>query len=259
MLKKFIMPILVFTIMANANAQNANFKWNKNQVIAHRGAWKANSLPENSIAALQKAFNLGCHGSEFDVQITADSIVVVNHDDTFFGKNISKSTYAELLAHKKLSNGEDLPTLDDYLNAGIKQQKTKLILEIKPQKTKEMEALITNKVIDRVKALNASAWIEYISFSYSICKQLIAQGEKVYYLNGEIEPKMLKNEGFYGFDYNLAVVNKNTTWIKEANDMNLATNVWTVNAEKDMLKLLAEQVNYITTNEPELLLKLISK
>ena len=50
-------------------AQTSGVTWNKNQVIAHRGAWKKNKFPENSIASLNEAIRLKCFGSEFDVYI----------------------------------------------------------------------------------------------------------------------------------------------------------------------------------------------
>ena len=58
------------------------------QIIAHRGAWKEFALPENSIAALQKAIELKCYGSEFDVRRTKDGILLVNHDPVYYGDTI---------------------------------------------------------------------------------------------------------------------------------------------------------------------------
>lgn len=97
------------------------FNWNKNQVIAHRGAWKKNNFPQNSIASLNEAVKLGCYGSEFDVWMTADNILVVNHDPEFQGLTIEKVNYADLLT-KTMSNGEKIPTLEAYLLAGKKTE-----------------------------------------------------------------------------------------------------------------------------------------
>lgn len=55
------------------------------QVIAHRGFWKTEGSAQNSITGLQKAAEAGVYGSEFDVQLTADGVVVVNHDDVVEG------------------------------------------------------------------------------------------------------------------------------------------------------------------------------
>jgi glycerophosphoryl diester phosphodiesterase len=62
-----------------------------NQVVAHRGAWKNTALPQNSIASLQAAIKLGCAGSEFDIQLTADTVLVINHDPTYQGMGIERS------------------------------------------------------------------------------------------------------------------------------------------------------------------------
>jgi len=259
--KRLFVAILALMITGTALAQKQIKSWNKNVVIAHRGAWKTQNLPENSIASLKEAIRLGCFGSEFDVQFTADGVAVVNHNADFLGKDIATSTYQELLAYKKLSNGENIPTLEEYLKAGMKQKKTKLILEIKPQKTQEREEALAKKVIETVNKLKAAPYVEYISFSHFISKYVIANvpGAQVSYLNGEIEPAKLKEQGFYGLDYNQSVFKKNPDWIAQAKALGLIINVWTVNAEKDMDKFLEQKVNYITTNEPELLFTKIKK
>src|SRR5690606_18143418 len=95
----------------------------QNQAIAHRGAWKTDDLPENSLASLQRAVELGCAGSEFDVHLTKDGVLVVNHNNDFYGINIATATYAELLT-KKHPNGESIPTAEAYLREGMKQKKT---------------------------------------------------------------------------------------------------------------------------------------
>lgn len=259
--KRLFVAILALMITGTALAQKQIKSWNKNLVIAHRGAWKTQNLPENSIASLKEAIRLGCFGSEFDVQFTSDGVVVVNHNADFFGKDIATSTYQELLDYKKLSNGENIPTLEEYLKAGMKQKKTKLILEIKPQKTQEREEALAKKVIETVNKLKAGPYVEYISFSHYISKYVIANvpGAQVSYLNGEIEPAKLKEQGFYGLDYNQSVFKKNPDWIAQAKALGLIINVWTVNAERDMDKFLEQKVNYITTNEPELLFTKIKK
>lgn len=52
-------------------------------LIAHRGAHdNANGIIENTFAAFNLAKDVGCWGIEFDVQVTADNVLVVNHDPT---------------------------------------------------------------------------------------------------------------------------------------------------------------------------------
>lgn len=51
----------------------------KHLVIAHRGA--SGLVPENTLAAFQRAIELGADGIEFDLHLTSDEAVVVHHDD----------------------------------------------------------------------------------------------------------------------------------------------------------------------------------
>ena len=102
-----------------------------NPVIAHRGAWKANNFPENSVASLKQAIALKCTGSEFDVRMTADNVLIITHDPEYHGLVIEETTYAELSKHK-LPNGDMLPTLKQYILAGMQNNTTTgLVCEIK--------------------------------------------------------------------------------------------------------------------------------
>ncbi|WP_231458606.1 family 16 glycosylhydrolase [Pedobacter sp. Leaf132] len=253
----FISAFMVFIFTASF-AQK--FNWNKNQVIAHRGAWKKNKFPENSIASLNEAVRLGCYGSEFDVWMTADGVLVVNHDPEFQGLKIEAVKYQELLT-KTLSNGEKIPTLESYLLAGLKQKTTKLILEIKPSLiSKERGLEVTNKCVEMVKKLKALAWTEYISFDYDYCKRVVQllPNAKVAYLKGDVTAEQLKADKLTGVDYHYSLYQKDN-WIENAQKLGLTINAWTVNAAPEMQWLLAHNVEYITTNEPELLFEELKK
>ncbi|SEL60325.1 glycerophosphoryl diester phosphodiesterase [Parapedobacter koreensis] len=233
----------------------------QNQAIAHRGAWKVDGLPQNSLASLHRAIELGCAGSEFDVHITKDDVLVVNHDAEFYGIDIATATYAELLA-KKHPNGESIPTAEEYLREGMKQQKTKLIFELKTSKLgKERTLYSADLAVQLVKKLGAEAWVEYIAFDYDACKRLAERdpNAKVYYLNGDIDPEQAKQDGLYGLDYHFSIYKKNPTWVKEAKSLGLVINAWTVNTEDEMLVLLNQNAEFITTDEPALLLDVIQK
>ena len=233
----------------------------KNVVIAHRGAWKAQGLPENSIAALRHAIALKCTGSEFDVQMTADDILVVNHDDIYEGIPIAETSYDDLAVHK-LPNGEKLPTLRDYILAGLEgNTSTRLVCEIKPAKSKERGQKMAEKTIQLVKELNAEAMTVYISFGYNILKKIeeLNPDAHTQYLNGEKSPEALKADGIDGADYHFKVFRKHPEWIENAKKLGIALNAWTVNDPEDMDWLLGEGFDYITTNEPELLLEKIKK
>ncbi|QDK79625.1 glycerophosphodiester phosphodiesterase [Spirosoma sp. KCTC 42546] len=236
-----------------------NDQFIRNQVIAHRGAWKQSGTTENSLTSLNNAVKLGCMGSEFDVHMSSDSVLFIHHDPTIEGIEIEKTPASEL-AKLKLSNGEALPTLDAYLREGMKQNRTRLILEIKTSKLGRSMAL-TERVVAMVHHLKAQAWVEYIAFDYDVCKKVKALDPvaKVSYLNGDKSPAQLEADRLNGFDYHFSVLKKNEAWLQDAKQRHLTTNAWTVNDQPTLQWFLDQHVDYITTNEPELLLKLVSR
>ncbi|WP_407426795.1 glycerophosphodiester phosphodiesterase [Arcticibacter sp.] len=254
---------LFFLMIISFASQAQTMKWNQNPVIAHRGAFKKNNYPENSIASLKEAIRLDCYGSEFDVHMTRDGVIVVNHDADFYGMDISSSTYKELLV-KKLPNGESIPTLEAFLKEGMKQKKTKLILELKPAKTEEEMMRLTEAAVKMVHDMKATEWIEYISFHYGSLKRILELDPKaaVAFLasgDGAVSAAKLKEDKFAGADYNFAVYKANPALFEEAHRFGLTINGWTVNKEEDLLWMLDNKADYITTNEPELLFELLAK
>lgn len=232
----------------------------KTKIITHRGAWKNTEVPQNSIASLRAAAEQGAWGSEFDVHLTKDDVLVVNHDQDFMGIDIATSTYEELLA-KKHPNGESIPTLEEYLREGKKHKKMKLIFELKTNRLgldRTLESV--KKSVEMVKKMKVRRQVEYIAFSWDACLEFkrLDRRAKVHYLNGDKTPQEVKDAGLAGLDYNLNVFKKNPEWVKEAKDLKLKLNVWTVNKQEDMEYFIDQEMDFITTDEPELLKRILN-
>lgn len=241
---------------------------NKTQIVAHRGYHPGN-VPENSVASLVEAQKLGVYGSEFDVYVTTDNVVVLYHNASFSGTEVAENakwkgkrpdscTYDEIKDYK-LANGEYLPTLNDYLIQAQKYPNTKLILEIKTHNNSEKNMRAAKVCYEAVKAKDMQDQVEYIAFSYDICKELVRldPNAMVQYLNGDKAPSTVLADGIKGIDYTSSKLTD--AWIKEANDLGMTVNVWTVNAESAMLDFMNKGVDLITTDESEKAMKLVGK
>lgn len=227
--------------------------YSQTKVIAHRGYWDQPASTQNSIVALYKAAQIDVYGSEFDVLVTADGVPVVNHDDKIYGYTIEKTEFATL-RDLKLSNGETLPTLEQYLVHG-KANSIKLILEIKPHSTKEIEDKAVEIIMKMVDSIGVAEQTEYISFSLNICKEIVKRNTKttVAYLDGKVDPAGIKEAGLTGIDYHYSVIERNVNWVKQCHDLGLTVNVWTVNDPEIMKRMIDHKVDFITTDKPELL------
>lgn len=251
--KLILTAALCCASFAAASAQNT-------QVIAHRGFWKTAGSAQNSIAALVKADSIQCYGSEFDVWLTSDRQLVVNHDGTFKGVTVQNAT-SKVCTAIVLDNGEGMPTVQQYLEKG-RTLNTRLVLELKPHKTPEQETAAVEQIVQLVKQLNLESRVEYISFSRHAVKEFIRLAPKtapVYYLSGDVEPQELKAWGCAGPDYHLSAFKKHPEWIEECHKLGMKVNVWTVDRPEDMEWLIAHKVDFITTNEPVILQDILKK
>ena len=118
-MKKFftLSAVMAFVLCSCGAASNADKTAGPDAgvaVVAHRGFWNCEEAgyAQNSIGALRAAQQAGFWGSEFDVQLTGDGVVVANHDKEYGPKKmvIAEHSYDELVQYP-LPNGEKLPTL----------------------------------------------------------------------------------------------------------------------------------------------------
>lgn len=249
--------ILTFSFLALVSMKS----FAQSKMIAHRGSWKNTEVPQNSLASLQHASAQQAWGTEFDVHLTKDDVLVVNHDNDFMGLDIATSTYEELLALKH-PNGERIPTAEEYLREGMNQKGLKLIYELKTNRLGTERTLKAAELsVELVHRLKAQKQVEYIAFSYDASLKIreLDKRAKIHYLNGDKSPQELKQANLSGLDYHHSVYRKNPEWIKEAKALKLKTNVWTVNKEEDMNYFLAQKIDFITTDQPELLNNLLKK
>jgi len=238
-----VLFLILYTVGESTFAQT--------QVIAHRGYWKTDGSAQNSVAALKNAQGLSIYGSEFDVQLTADNYVVVNHDDSISGCRIDE-TKLKKLQSVRLANGERIPTLDDYLQQGQNDPSTKMILEVKPHRTAKQENRCAKIVSETVRSYGMQTQTEFISFSLNICEQLVRLNPNVLvsYLGGDIEPSVLMSKGIRGIDYRYSALLSHPEWIEEAHKLGMTVNVWTVDDLRVASQLVDMKVDFITTNIP---------
>ena len=228
----------------------------KTAIVAHRGFWQNEEagMARNSIASLRQAVLWGFRGSECDIHLTADSVIVVNHDNSIGGRKIRTHSYEELSA-TLLVNGETLPTFDNYLDEFAKgANHMMLVVEFKTQGEWQRESRLVDKAFEALKAHNLfdPSKVAFISFGRDICRKVAKEAPSFVnqYLNGDAEPRVLAQEGINGMDYNGAVLKAHPSWVSEAHALGMSVNVWTVDNPDDMDFFRNLGVDQITTNDP---------
>ncbi len=93
--------LCIFTLMFFLSCEKEEYSiinLNNNAITAlgHAGMGIGNAYPMNSFESISKCLSLGMDGSEFDLQMTKDSVLVLYHD-----RNLSLNTNQEGLIHTK--------------------------------------------------------------------------------------------------------------------------------------------------------------
>ncbi len=258
---KAIAKIAALAALATISASCAS---QKIAVTAHRGFWNCEEAgyAENSIKALEAAQKAGLWGSEFDVHLTSDLVLLVHHDPNIDGVTIQDHNYADF-KDARLKNGEKIPTLDEYLTQGEKSKKTVLVFELKKQIDKHHEDYMVDQSVKALKehGLYDPKRVIFISFSMNMCERLAAlcPGFTVQYLSGDLSPEELEAKGINGLDYHYKVLRENPEWVKDAKKRKMSVNSWTANKEKDIQDMIDLGVDCITTNEPLLVREKLGK
>ena len=252
MIRKILLSVALLSAGGALHAQP--------KVIAHRGYWTAPGSAQNSLASFAKADSIGVYGSEMDVWLTGDDKLVVNHDQVYKGTDIAMArARARDITRIVLPNGENLPTLDEYLEAVAARPATRLVLETKTLVPYRREDIAVEKIVRALERHGLTERTDFISFSLNACLEYRKRlpEANVYYLAGDLSPESLRRVALTGLDYSAGVLRQHPEWIEQAHRAGLEVNVWTVNSEEEMRYFIAQGVDYITTDYPERLQALL--
>ena len=248
---------ILFAIVATIALSACKEKEQKIAIAAHRGFWNCEEagFMENTVASLKQAQDLEFWGSEFDVHITGDDKLLVNHDATLGGLNIHEMPIDSFLVmvHK---NGEHPSTIDEYLTQGEKSN-CMLVWELKPNESEEQENKLVDGAIEALKAHNLydPKRVMFISFSLNMCKRVAQLCPEFtnQFLEGaerDLGPQEIFDMGINGIDYHFSKFYAHPEWVEQAHKLGMSVNVWTVDEAEDIQAMIDLGVDCITTNEP---------
>ncbi len=228
------------------------------KIIAHRGFWKSEGAAQNSLNSALAAIREQFDGLEVDIRMSKDHILYLNHDPSHENFTIHK-THSSDLDQLKLSSGEHLARLSDFIEVVKTFPNLTLYLEIKSRRNKSYRKRITQELILQLKAHNLIQNSVLLSFDSRILNYAYS-----------IEPKLQRmvlvknyNFNFYkiyyqkinaiGFEHQLIL--KRPELIAQSKELGIETNAWTVNRPK-RAKIIAElPITSITTDIPNQILK----
>jgi len=235
------------------------------KIIAHRGA--SGYAPENTMAAFQKAVDMGVHGIELDVQMSRDNEIVVIHDykvnrtTNGLGK-VRQHTLEEL---RVLDAGtwfdvsfkdEQVVTLEDV----FKKMPSDLMINVEIKNQSKIKDEIAEKLVTLIQKFDRQEKVIISSFDHTVLKEVydlapnIRLGVLLY--ASLVEPWRYINR----MDMNIhsihcALEYTDETFIKESQSRGFKVYVYTVNESMDAKYLKESGVDGIITNYPDIHMK----
>jgi glycerophosphoryl diester phosphodiesterase len=233
-------------------------------VIAHRGASAA--APPNTLAAFEKAVELGADAVELDVHLSADGVPVVIHDATVDATTDGSGRVANLkLAQLKRLDagshfdpvfaGEHIPTLEEVLEAIGKH----LLLNIELKSSSLRDNGLERAVIAQVGQRGLSDRVLLSSFNpFSLRRaKRIAPHIPVGLLYEPDLPLPLRRAWLAPLVPHEARQPKHTMvdahYMVWARRRGYRVNVWTVDDPDEMRRLISLGVDGIITNVPDVM------
>lgn len=239
------------------------------KVTAHRGA--CGYAPENTVASVRKALDIGVDRIEVDVQQTKDGVVVCLHDKkldrTTNGsgpiRNLNWTDAKFLKANKGFEEqypNETLPSLEAIFE--LMDGRTEFVIEIKAGRQYYPD--IEDHVVELIRKNKAERWavvhsfndlvLEYIHDNYPDIRL-----QKLFVSKPSWLPLMLDFRLHWAglSDYNyveaFGISLKGTTWaiVQRAHELGKKVHVWTVNDPIDMQRMIDLEVDGIISNYPD--------
>ncbi|HXH23381.1 MAG TPA: glycerophosphodiester phosphodiesterase [Dehalococcoidia bacterium] len=223
-------------------------------VIGHKGA--AAVAPENTLASFAKAMELGAGGLECDIRATSDGVPVIIHDATLDRTTDARGEVAALtLAQVKAADaslgmpgfrGERVPTLEELLT--LVAGRCLLALEFKT-----MDAVGPSVPI--LREHDAASWCTAWAFNAEVLRELkrllpgltrtqnvgrVESWEAVVAVARELECVAVSLE------HHLVDAER----VASAHEAGLRVYCWTANQPEDWGRLIACEVDGITTDDP---------
>jgi glycerophosphoryl diester phosphodiesterase len=244
-------------------------------ILAHRGGCALG--PENTLAAFDRGLEAGADGLELDVHLSADGVPVVHHDATLdrttsHAGPIAARTAAELAqidagcrfaasgGFPFRQRGVGIPSLRDVL---LRYQDVPIVIEMKVDSAEIGQAVARDVLaagaVDRVclagygaqSAAAARAALPAAATSATHQEVRLA----VYRGLAGWPVRQVSYGGYQVPERNGLVRIVSPRFIRDSHMAGLKVQVWTVDDERDMRRLLDWGVDGLITNRPDLALR----
>lgn len=240
-------------------------------IIGHRGA--RNLWPENSLEGFRRLVELGVEGVEFDVHMASDGQLAVIHDPTLerttTGQGpVGARTLAELQAMTLRDSAEGIPSLEQVLDV-LGESPLELHIELKTDATGSAYAGMEAKVLEAVRRRGLEKRSVLTCFMLEVLETVRALDPAIPVLAsfdrrssemlGGLDRAIDRLKAIPG----LYVAVEKSLFVERVQHFSAAfgadrIGAWVPNEEADLRYWLGQPIRQITTDRPDLALRIRS-
>jgi glycerophosphoryl diester phosphodiesterase len=207
--------------------------------------------PENSVAAVSAARDIGADGVEIDVWLTADKYLIVNHDRTLERRDVTRCTRAALEGVAPIAQ------LADVLDAA---GELRINVEIKSTRSAPYNLAVARSVAQHLDGSRASEQCLVSSFSLAVCDEVrrVSPERKVGWLVARRPADFVLDKVMAGrlTSAHLPFSRVNRAVARRATNLGVELHVWTPNLERDLDRMLELGVGALITDDVPLAMAL---
>ena len=246
------------------------------KIISHRGANKY--APQNTLPAFERSLQLGVDGFETDVHMTKDGVPVICHNYTinatsngmgsissFDVEDLRKFDFGSYYSPQ--FKGTKIPLLDEFLDLVASSDIEIMNIELKSPR--ERETGIVEKTIEAVKAHNLFKRLLISSFDSKLlveAKKIDSRCQTGYLycpnhmdvpvamINPVAAAKKIGADALHPMDIYVSPL-----YVKLAHKAGIKVNVWTINSENKIRKMIKYGVDGIITDCPDRVRSVMNK
>ena len=225
------------------------------QIIAHRGF--ACCFPENTLLAIQGAFDMGADGVEIDVRFTRDGVPMLMHDETLDRTTngsglLSDYRYRQIRELDACSwFGREfpkckVPTLQEALEVG--KGRGKILLDLKRNGPCRIQ-----KVLAAIQNLDMQGQVSIISAGVEVLRTVRSYDREIpvgFVVYDDPEMDRIVRMGNSAVFFTLNTMRANPSYVSTAKRKGAAVGGWTAQSHEEARGLLEFKVDWLLSDLP---------
>ncbi len=266
-------PIFSFFFSCKKNISLTNLNGDKIGCFGHAGMGSKSIYPANTLQSFEACLNKGADGTEMDIQVTKDSVLVIFHNDDLSGttkcggiiRDMNWDEISTCRINSALFKHLNVISFDEFMKAIDNPFRYTFTFDCKctagEGNDNEYYHCFTNAIVKTVQShgLGQHVFIENPDPAFLNMLKSSDSDLKLFLLTENYESGIetaAKNQ-FYGLSMDSKHISKDQ--VKDAHDQNIRITLFGVQNNKQNLDAIEKQPDFIQTDDLNYLLRVFGK